>query len=115
MNATSAPSAPKQENSSKALGLYRVMEELFALDSSMPVSQALILMFVASKADNRGVSVTEVAEALDVDLARASRNLKMLAEQGLIDQHRDPVEYRTKMNKLSNKGARFIDRCAAFL
>lgn len=91
------------------------MQELFALDSSMPVSQALILLFIASREGGRAASVTDVAQALDIDMARASRNLKMLADQGLIEQIRHPVEYRVKLSRLSARGSQFLDNASAFL
>jgi DNA-binding MarR family transcriptional regulator len=101
--------------STKALGLYRFMQELFALDSSMPVSQALILLFIASREGGQGASVTDVAQALDIDLARASRNLKMLVDQGLVDQFRHPGEYRIRLSRLSEKGGQFLDRASGFI
>jgi DNA-binding MarR family transcriptional regulator len=98
-----------------ALGLYRVVEELFAIDSTMPVSQALILMFVASEGGARGLSVTDIAVALDMDLARVSRNLKLLVDQGLVEQQRDPAAFRVKLNRLSPEGDKFVERLSAYV
>jgi len=94
------------------------MEDFFTLDSNMPVIQALAFLQIASRTatgQRRGMSVTEVAEALSIDVSRASRNIGMLRDAGLIDSVRDPLDPRTKLNSATREGMAFLSKITSRL
>jgi len=93
----------------KAQQLSRVFEACLALDSTMPVIQAAIFLYVASRdrGPSTGATGLEIAEALQIDASRVSRNLLRLDEAGLIT--RDRVEMGQKRAQLTKEGARYRD------
>lgn len=84
---------------STALG---ILTNLRALDSDMPVSQALCLLLIA-KYD--GISLKDLANKAGVGMASASRYVRVFSiEMGLVTAEEDPNERRKKVISLTAKG-----------
>jgi DNA-binding MarR family transcriptional regulator len=94
----------------KVQQLSNVMEQFLGLDSNMPVIQALIFLFVASRDLAQGVGPTgqDISEALKLDASRVSRNLARLAEAGLIERERGDMG--VKRNTITKTGRKYLDR-----
>jgi DNA-binding MarR family transcriptional regulator len=93
------------DNLSVALG---VLANIRALDSDMPVSQALCLMLIA-KYD--GISLKDLAEKADVGMASASRYVRVFSvEMGLVSATEDPNERRKKVISLTAKGKSVVKK-----
>jgi DNA-binding MarR family transcriptional regulator len=93
----------------KVQQLSNVMEEFLSLDSNMPVVQALIFLFVASRDLAQGVGPTgqDISEALKIDASRVSRNLARLAEAGLVERERGDMG--VKRNTITTTGRKYLN------
>lgn len=92
--------------------LYRAMDEMFRIDSNMPVGTVLILMLVALKSGtpNEAPTLSDIASAVGMDLSRVSRNVKTLVESGLVGTRRDALDPRSKLTYLTDEGHRLVTR-----
>ena len=94
-------------NSVRAAQLARVMEELLRLDNTMPVVQALMLLYIAGRSGSIPPSGRDIALALDLSEARVSRNLALLETAGLIARRKDDAGFQR--NRISPAGAVYLD------
>lgn len=95
-------------------GLRSLLGELHRLDNTMPVSQALILFYVAGRISNPP-SLREVASALELQESRVSRNCALLEDMGVIGKHRDPLDVRTKFVSLTPLGEAFVAKLCGLI
>ena len=97
--------------------LENVLEEFRKLDPEMPMQTALTLLFVYRQQDNdTEASIKDIAEAIGMSAAAASRNVSRLSKvgvkqqqgHGLVETFEDPLFRVRKCVRITPKGRRVI-------
>ena len=97
--------------------LENVLEEFRKLDPEMPMQTALSLLFVYRQQGNgTEVSIKDIAEAIGMSAAAASRNVSRLCKvgvkqqqgHGLVETFEDPLFRVRKCVRITPKGRRVI-------
>ena len=81
-----------------------------ALGLSLSDTNLVVLRLVQG---NGPIAVSEVARRLEVDLSNASRQLRVLEDQGLVTRTSDPDDRRVARVAVTAAGKRVLDRARA--
>ena len=108
----------------KGDALLRIVEIMRQLDARMEMQQFAVFLYVGRHSmPNRGVTMQEIGEALNLPQSTTSRNVLRLSEYagidrytkkrnaglGLLTTEEDPNELRRKVVFLSKSGAKIYD------
>ena len=98
----------------------QILETFRALDSDMPIGEAVsfLLIVLGETKDGGGLTVTEVGQQGGFSLASASRHMKSLNKTDrygkpgheLVIDPRDPNDDRRKVLKLTHKGRTILNQ-----
>lgn len=101
----------------------QALEIFRALDTDMPIGEAVAFLLIAlgETKDGGGLTVTEVGQQGGFSLASASRHMKSLnkidrygkAGHELVIDPRDPKDDRRKVLKLTHKGRTILNQIEA--
>jgi DNA-binding MarR family transcriptional regulator len=104
--------------------LERILQEFRKLDPEMPMQTALTLLFVYRQQDNQnGVSIKDIANAIGMSSAAASRNVSRLSKvgvkqqlgHGLVETFEDPLFRVRKCVRITTKGKLVIETLEGLL
>lgn len=100
--------------------LMKALDKLRALDSDMPLAQAVCLLLISK---HEGLSLKELAEKAGIGMASASRYVAFFGKphaglghkpgMGLVVATEDPMERRKKTITLTGKGRAVINQLGA--
>ncbi len=98
------------ENFNLARKFYRVRLIMTQLSSKMgiPQSEFVLMHVIAENNSPGGISVSQIAAALEVSPPAVSRTLKSLESRGLTEQHVNVLNRRSSAVKLTDKGKDFL-------
>jgi DNA-binding MarR family transcriptional regulator len=83
--------------------LPEALDRQLKRDSNLPMSDYLVLA-ILSEADERTMTMTELATALRYSASRLSRTVGKLEELGHLRRHRDPRNGRVTLATLTDEG-----------
>ncbi len=99
------------ENFTLARKFYRVRLLMTQLSSKMgiPQSEFCLMHVIAENNSPRGISVSQIAAALEVSPPAVSRTLKSLESRGLTEQQVNVLNRRSSIVKLTDSGKEFLN------
>lgn len=99
------------ENFTFAKKFYRVRLLMTQLSAKMeiPQSEFCMMCVIAENNSPDGISVSQIAAALEVSPPAVSRTLKSLEKRGLTEQHVNVLNRRSSVVKLTDSGREFLN------
>lgn len=99
------------ENFELAKQFYKVRLLMTQLSSKMgiPQSEFCLMHIIAENNSPAGISVSQIAAALEVSPPAVSRTLKSLESRGLTEQHVNVLNRRSSIVKLTDSGRDFLN------
>lgn len=99
------------ENFELARQFYKVRLLMTQLSSKMdiPQSEFCLMHIIAENNLPDGISVSQIAAALEVSPPAVSRTLKSLESRGLTEQHVNVLNRRSSIVKLTDSGKKFLN------
>lgn len=103
-----------EEAKSQLRRLYKVLDAMRAIDSTMPVQTFAAFLVVAL---DEGINVSKIGEKIGIAQSSASRNIATLSDWDytkktglkLVEYRQDPMNLTTKTVHLSNKGSKLVN------
>lgn len=99
------------ENFTLAKRFYRVRLLMTQLSAKMgiPQSEFCMMHVIAENNSPDGISVSQIAAALEVSPPAVSRTLKSLEKRGLTEQHVNVLNRRSSAVELTDSGREFLN------
>lgn len=96
------------------LNLLRIIEEMRKFDSQLESQAIAIYFYVGLYGGQEGITMQDIAEALDLAQSSVSRNVMKLSITNryrvsgidILEAYEDPIERRRKLVRLTPKGKR---------
>lgn len=103
-----------EEEKSTLRKLYRVVDAMRKVDSTLPMQTFAAFLIVAIE---EGINVSQIGEKVGIAQSSASRNIATLSDWDytkktglkLVEYKTDPMNLSTKTIHLSNKGGKLVD------
>lgn len=99
------------ENFTLARQFYKVKLLMTQLSAKMgiPQSEFCLMHIIAENNSPDGISVSQIAAALEVSPPAVSRTLKSLESRGLTEQHVNVLNRRSSVVRLTDSGKEFLN------